>query len=166
MKYKNIIVVILILFIVAVNSVTVFWLVRDESEPAQSNEKNDVKAEENVNMQTLLFGSPDSITVVCEGESYQVQEKKYEKVLGNIENCHKYIESFTNIGAFTANEEFYIQLDYDKPHGFVHVGYEYDVTSIKINLYNGAGDMLLQTEDGSVALGYLNITAELIESVR
>lgn len=155
MKSK-IFITLLIIFIIAVNALTVFWLVRDKEKTAPTSQDALQK----------IFAEPTEIAVVRDGEKTVLSEDKYKQVLSLLENSHRYIESFDNISSFSGTDKLSLELNYDKTHTFKYGGFEYTASSIKINLYNGAGDMLLQTEDGSVALGYLNITAELIESVR
>ena len=158
MKSK-IFITILIVLIIAVNGLTVFWLVRDKNKAENIPEKSDAVVQP-------IFGQPTEITVVNDGKTTVLPQQEYKDVLSLLENSHKYVESFVGIDAFSDTDKLTVCLAYGKAHTFKYGEFEYDVTGIKINLYNAEGDMLLQTDDGDVALGYLNITAELVTAVK
>lgn len=158
MKSK-IFITILIVLIIAVNGLTVFWLVRDKNKAENIPEKSDAAVQP-------IFGKPAEITIVNDGKTTALSPKEYKDVLSLLENSHKYVEAFVGIDAFSGADKLTVCLIYDKAHTFKYGEFEYDVTGIKINLYNAEGDILLQTDNGDVALGYLNITAELVNAVK
>lgn len=156
MKYKKYVITALVLFIVVLNAFTVFRFVSYNKD----KQADSARSVHNV------FGNPERITVCIDGKKIDLPKSRYTKVLSLVEYGCKYVEAFEHTDASFDAGKLSVEFAYDTLHSFKYDKLEYDTMRITINLYNAYGDMLLQTDNGNVSLGYINVTPELIKAVK
>lgn len=172
-KRKTVWIALIVVLIIAVNTVTVIRLINRFSKP-------DILA---------VFKTPDSISLCENGKSIEIgsDDESFDRIIslnksradivqgylmaefGNLE--YDYMEGEIDKNDINAIGDLYIKYVYDKPYKFeieTNFGREsVAAESISFILTGEFGSQIyIEKEQGHVTLGYLNTSSELINLVR